>query len=372
MKTSTTTHLQLDKLDRVALDRLREALRYYTRLTDIAVNGTPLTNQDAIVLVVCAHSVAGMDWVFSVPVFRFAGCPFIASFFDCCFQFWLQFPLPWQTMDTMFGRGVVSLNPRRNIFPKRRLLSFVFAATAAVVVVLVVWNPRRGPMMQLHCFEVELARYKWKIVDCMMQQQLLQKRCWIRQHGHSSAWICDVMVSQVSELVCFAYLPPQNEQYGFNWPHWSLMLFLRHKKTLYSVGDCSFLFNFIQVHTLRHCWSWPAVGCDAATARFGHWNDPAVARWSRKCRECHERRVLCQGIWMKGTWGSMILSSRKKVKGWRSSISQTSCSKSLHNQSSSEIQIARAYHILGSVTMLHVSSCCFSLCKPCRSKFRHF
>ena len=66
MKTSTTTHLQLDELDRVALDHLRESLPYYTRLTHIAVNGTPLANQDAIVLVVCARSVVGfgIGWVF--------------------------------------------------------------------------------------------------------------------------------------------------------------------------------------------------------------------------------------------------------------------------------------------------------------------
>ena len=241
-------------------------------------------------------------------------------------------------METMFRRGVVSLKPATKIFSFRQSLSFFCCGCCCGGGGWV--EPRWGTGMHLHCFEVELGIYKWRIADCMMQQQPLQKRCWIRQHRHSSSWICDVTVSQVSELVCLAYLPPQNE---FNWPHWFLTLFLRHK-TLYSVGDCSFLFNFIQVHTLRHCWSWPAVGCDAATARFGHWNDPAVARWSRKCRECRERRVLCQGIWMKGTWGSMILSSRKKVKGWRSSISQTSCSKSLHNQSSSEIQIARAYH----------------------------
>ena len=55
MKTSTTTHLQLEKPDRVALDHLRQALPYYTRLTNIAVNGTPLTNQDAIVQVVRTH-----------------------------------------------------------------------------------------------------------------------------------------------------------------------------------------------------------------------------------------------------------------------------------------------------------------------------
>ena len=55
MKTSTTTQLQLDKLDRVALDHLREALPYYTRLTDIAVSGTQLANQDAIMLVACAQ-----------------------------------------------------------------------------------------------------------------------------------------------------------------------------------------------------------------------------------------------------------------------------------------------------------------------------
>lgn len=92
MKTSTTTHLQLEKLDRVALEHLREALPYYTRLTHIAVNGTPLTNQDAIVQVVCAHSVVGMDWVFSVPVFRFAGCPFIAFFLIAVFSSGCNFP----------------------------------------------------------------------------------------------------------------------------------------------------------------------------------------------------------------------------------------------------------------------------------------
>ena len=52
LKTSTTTQLQLEKLDRVALDNLREALPHYTKLTDIAVSGTPLSNQDAIVYIV--------------------------------------------------------------------------------------------------------------------------------------------------------------------------------------------------------------------------------------------------------------------------------------------------------------------------------
>ena len=225
MKTCTTTHLQLEKLDRVALEHLREALPYYTRLTHIAVNGTPLTNQDAIVQVVCAHSVVGMDWVFSVLIWR---SPLYCIFFDCCFQFRLQFPLPWQTMDTMFSRGVVSLKPATKIFSKRQLLSFFCCGCCCGGGGWV--EPRWGTGMHLHCFEVELGIYKWRIADCMMQQQPLQKRCWIRQHRHSSSWICDVTVSQVRELVWLAYLPPQNEQYEFNWPHWSLTLFLRHKK----------------------------------------------------------------------------------------------------------------------------------------------
>ena len=203
MKTSTTTHLQLDKLDRVALDHLREALPYYTRLTDIAVNGTPLTNQDAIVQVVCAHSVAGMDWVFSVLIWRL---PLYCIFFDCCFQLRLQFPLPWQTMDTMFRRGVVFLKPVQKDACCRFFCCGCCCGGGAGCV-----EPRWGTGMHLHCFEVELGIYKWRIADCMMQQQSLQKRCWIRQHGHSSAWICDATVSQVSQLVCFAYLPPQNE-----------------------------------------------------------------------------------------------------------------------------------------------------------------
>ena len=108
-----------------------------------------------------------------------------------------------------------------------------------------------------------------------MQQKSLQKRCWIRQHRLSSSWICDVTVSQVNELV---FLDIFGIFATSKWTIWIqlapfLPLFLRHK-TSYSV-DCNCLFNFIQVHTLRHWWSWPAVGCEAATAKFDHRNDPA-------------------------------------------------------------------------------------------------
>ena len=221
MKTSTTTHLQLEKLDRVALEHLREALPYYTRLTHIAVNGTPLTNQDAIVQVVWSHSVVGMDWVFSVTVFRFAGCPFVAFFLIAVSSSGCNFPCLGKTVDTMFRRGVVSLKPATKHLSRKTVVVIFFCCCCCCCggSGAGCMEPRRGTMMQLHCFEVELAIYKWKIVDCMMQPQSLQKRCWIRQHGHSNSWICDVMVSQVSELVCLAYLLPQNEHYGFNWPH---------------------------------------------------------------------------------------------------------------------------------------------------------
>ena len=121
--------------------------------------------------------------------FQVCRLPLYCIFFDCCFQFRLQFPLPWQTMDTMFRRGVVSLKPAtKHLFKKTVVVIFFcccccccYGGGAGCM------EPRRGTMMQLHCFEVELAIYKWKIVDCMMQQQSSQKRCWIRQHGHSNS-----------------------------------------------------------------------------------------------------------------------------------------------------------------------------------------
>ena len=88
MKTSTTTHLQLEKPDRVALDHLRQALPYYTRLTNIAVNGTPLTNQDAIVQVVRTHIFCrdGLG-VFQFPFLGLQVAPLLHFF-------WLLFSVP--------------------------------------------------------------------------------------------------------------------------------------------------------------------------------------------------------------------------------------------------------------------------------------
>ena len=89
MKTSTTTQLQLEKLDRVALDNLRKALPHYTKLTDIAVSGTPLTNQDAIVH--CSVVRVGMDWVFQSLVY---GLRWFVVFTSRCVFPCLAFVLP--------------------------------------------------------------------------------------------------------------------------------------------------------------------------------------------------------------------------------------------------------------------------------------
>ena len=131
------------------------------------------------------------------------------------------------------------------------------------------------------------------IAETLLDQTTLAlKKLNLRRNGISGEWIGMFGIFATSKwtLSLWIQLTP------------FLIVFLRHK-TLYT--DCNFLFNFIQVHKLRHCWSWPAVGCDAATTRFDHRNGSAVARWSRKCWECGARRVLCQGIWMKGTWGRM-------------------------------------------------------------------
>ena len=101
MKTSTTTQLQLEKLDRVALDNLREALPHYTKLTDIAVSGTPLTNQDAIVYIVLYRllvvRVCSVGLGVSVPILGFR--------LVCCFHFRLRFPLPCIRFACVFAFG---------------------------------------------------------------------------------------------------------------------------------------------------------------------------------------------------------------------------------------------------------------------------
>ena len=247
MKTSTTTHLQLEKLDRVALEHLREALPYYTRLTDIAVNGTPLSNPDAIVQVVCAQQCCRDGLGVFNSRFRFAGCPFIAFVLIAVSSSGCNFPCLGKQWMLCSVEVLHLSNPPRNILPKRRLLSFFGCCGCCCGGGAGCMEPRPGTMMLLHCFEVELGIYKWRIADCTMQQQSLQKRCWIRQHGHSSAWICDVTVSQVSELVCLAYLPPQNEFYGFNWGHfWLCFWGTKHRIVSEIVTSCSISVKFIR------------------------------------------------------------------------------------------------------------------------------
>ena len=61
----------------MALDNLREALPHYTKLADIAVSGTPLSNQDAIAysnlatscVCLCCRGWDGLG--VSAPIFRF-------------------------------------------------------------------------------------------------------------------------------------------------------------------------------------------------------------------------------------------------------------------------------------------------------------
>ena len=188
MKTSTTTHLQLDKLDRVALEHLREALPYYTRLTDIAVNGTPLTNQDAIVQVVRAHIFCRDGWCFQFPFLGLQVAHLLHLFLIAVSSSGCNFPyLGKQWILCSVARGVVFLKPATKHLSKKTVV-VVFCCCdccggggggAGCV------EPHRGTRMQLRCFKVELGIYKWKIVDCVMQQKSLQRRCWIRQHWHS-------------------------------------------------------------------------------------------------------------------------------------------------------------------------------------------
>ena len=138
MKTSTTTHLQLDKLDRVALEHLREALPYYTRLTDIAVNGTPLTNQDAIVQVVRAHIFCRDGWCFQFPFLGFQVAHLLHLFLIAVSSSGCNFPCLGKQWILC---SVEVLYFKTRDATSRRLLSFCVAATAVVVVVLVVSNP---------------------------------------------------------------------------------------------------------------------------------------------------------------------------------------------------------------------------------------
>ena len=155
MKTSTTTQLQLEKLDRVALDNLREALPHYTKLTDIAVSGTPLTNQDAIVddiysplmssIVTSCVAGVGIGWVFQFLFLSFEmGLLFslpaafsLALHLFCMSICVCMCKVDPQTMDTTCSvEALYFLNARQNIVPKRRLPSCIFLLLLLVLVLV--------------------------------------------------------------------------------------------------------------------------------------------------------------------------------------------------------------------------------------------
>ena len=271
----------------------------------------------------------------------------------------------------MFGRGVVFLKPATKHLSKKTVV-VVFCCCdccgggggAGCV------EPHRGTRMQLRCFKVELGIYKWKIVDCVMQQKSLQRRCWIRQHWHSRSWICDVMVSQVSELVCLAYLLPQNEHchYGFNWPHF-WFCFWGTKHCIQIVTFCSISFKFI---------SWGIADLGPLLDVMQQRPDLIIEMAPQSLGEAGsaESAVRAECCARGSEW-------RGHEAGWRHSFAKKWGHQFNKHHAPSRYTINRPKkfrspgHIisLGSVTMLHVSSymisCFIFLCKPRRSKSRH-